>query len=210
MSVSHWSKIDFETASTWIAGNEDKAKDAILLNIDDEVTTILPGGLAAFSTGFHGCLMFAPLPLFMSIVALVPIIGFSSSWPVNGTTLILSAGCLVIIFALLFVTRLLLKSRDLFPRTHFVTIGNKGIAMHFSRINYPYSNPKSAIAWRDVKSIERQPMPIVTINGLLPKTAMEIISKNGDKVAILLNFHPDRIKLALDEIEQLINERRSF
>ncbi|MGV7222274.1 MAG: hypothetical protein ACQ9MH_12180 [Nitrospinales bacterium] len=210
MSVSHWSKIDFETASIWIAGNEDKAKNSILLKIDDEVTAILPGGLAAFSTGFHGCLMFAPLPLFMSIVALVPIIGFSSSWPLNGTTLILSAGCLGIIFALLFVTRLLLKSRDLFPRTHFVTIGNKGIAMHFSRLNYPYGDPKSSIEWKDIKSIDRKPMPLSTINEFLPKSAMEIISKNGDKVAILLNFHQDRVKLALDEIEQLINERRSL
>jgi hypothetical protein len=210
MSVSTWSKIDYETASTWIAGNEDKAKNAILLKIDDEVTAILPGGLAAFSTGFHGCLMFAPLPLFMAIVALVPIIGFSSSWPINGTTLILSAGSLGLIFALLFAARLLLKSRDLFPRTHFVTIGDKGIAMHFSRLNYPYSDPKSAIAWKDIKSIERKPMQITTINGLLPKTAMDITSTNGDKVAILLNFHPDRIKPALDEIEHMINERRSI
>ena len=209
MSVSHWSKIDFETASIWIAGNEEKSKDAILLKVDDDVTAILPGGLAAFSTGFHGCLMFAPLPLFMSIIALIPIIGFSSSWPLNATTLILSAGCIGMIFGLLFVTRLLLKSRDLFPRTHFVTIGDKGIAMHFSRLNYPYSDPKSAIAWKDIKSIERKPMPSATCNGFLPKTAIEIISNNGDKVAILLNFHPDRIRLALDQIEQLINERRS-
>jgi hypothetical protein len=210
MSVSNWNKIDFETASTWIAGNEDKANDAILLKVDDGVTAILPGGFAAFSTGFHGCLMFAPLPLFMSIVALVPIIGFSGNWPLNGTTLILSAGCLGIIFALLFVTRLLLKSRDLFPRTHFITIGHKGIAMHFSRLNYPSGDPKTTIEWRDIKSIERKPMPSATFNSFLPKTAMEIISKNGDEVAIPLNFHPDRIKLALDEIEQLIKEHRSL
>jgi hypothetical protein len=208
MSVSNWAKIDYETANTWIAGNEDQAKDAILLKIDDEVTAILPGGLAGFSTGFHGYLMFAPLPLFMSIVALVPIVGFSGSWPVNVTTLILTAGCLGLIFALLFVTRLLFKSRDLFPRTHFVTIGDKGIAMHFSRLNYPSGDPKAAILWKDIKSLERKPIHSASFMGLIPKTALEIISKNDDKVAILLNFKPGRIKIALDELESLINEHR--
>ncbi len=106
------------------------------------------------------------------------------------------------------MTRLLTSNRDLFPRTHFVTLGDEGIAMHFSRLNYPYRNPKAAIAWKDIKLIERKPMPATALPGILPKTALEVVSINGERVAILLNFPPAKLKPALVEIETIIREFR--
>ena len=203
-----WSKNNFESASAWIAEREDEARTAVIIKTRDGVTAVLPGGMAAFGTGFHGCLMFSPLPVFMAILLLVPLLGITGGWPLNWATIIISAGCLALIGGLLYVTRLLTSNRDLFPRTHFVTLGDEGIAMHFSRLNYPYRNPKAAIAWKDIKLIERKIMPATALPGIFPKTALEVVSINGERVAILLNFPPAKLKPALEEIETIIREFR--
>ena len=208
MAAPQWSKNNFESARAWIAEHEDEARTAVILKTGDGVTAVLPGGMAAFGTGFHGCLMFSPLPVFMAILLLVPILGVAGGWPLNWATIIISAGCAVLIGALLYVTRLLTSNRDLFPRTHFVTLGDEGIAMHFSRLNYPSRNPKAAIAWTDIKLIERKKMPSAAFLGILPKTAIEVVSINGERMAILLNFPPAILKPTLDEIETIISEFR--
>jgi len=208
MAPPTWSKNDFESARAWIAEHEDEAREAVILKTGNGSAAVLPGGMASFSTSFHGCLMFSPLPVFMAILVLIPILGFIEGWPLNWATIIISVGCIILLCALLYVTRLLTSNRDLFPRAHFVTLGNEGIAMHFSRLNYPYSNPKAAIAWKDIKSLERKIMPSATFHGILPKTAIEVVSFKGEKVAILLNFPPAKLKPAIDEIEKIIAEFR--
>ena len=209
MSAPTWSKNNFESACAWIAEHEDEARTSVIMKTGNGITAVLPGGMAAFSTGFHGCLMFSPLPVFMAILVLIPILGFTGGWPLNLATVIITIGCIILICSLLFVTRLLMSNRDLFQRTHFVTLSDEGIAMHFSRLIYPYSNPKAAIAWRDIKSVERKINSSSTFHGILPKTAIEVISVKGERVAILLNFPSVMLDPSLNDIEKVIREFRT-
>lgn len=204
---SSWNKKDFESAHAWISEHEDEARTSVIMKTGTGVTAILPGGLTAFGTGIHGYMMFSPLPVMMAILVFIPILGFNEGWPFNLITISITGGCMVLLGALLFVTRLMMSNRELFPRIHFVTLGTEGIAMHFSRFHYPFRNPNAAIAWKDIKSLQRKnnSFASASFSGIFPITAIEAVSVKGERVSIPLNFPPTKLMPALDEIEALIS-----
>lgn len=208
--LSSWNKKDFESARAWVAEHEDEARTSVILKTGTGAAAVLPGGLAAFGTGIHGYMMFSPLPVMMAILIFIPLFGFNGGWPVNMITTSITGGCIVLLGALLFVTRLMMSNRELFPRIHFVTLGTEGIAMHFSRFHYPFRNPKAAIAWKDIKSLERKNNSFSSASffGISPITAIEAVSVKGERVSIPLNFPPAKLKPALDEIETIISALR--
>lgn len=210
MAPSSWSKKDFESARAWIAGHEEEARTAVIMKTGTGAAAILPGGLMAFGAGIHGYMMFSPLPVLMGILAFIPIFAVVDGWPINLITTSITGGCIILLAALLFVTRLMLRNRELFPRIYFVTLGTEGIAMHFSRFHYPFRNPKAAIAWKDIKSLERKnnSFASASFSGIFPITAIETVSVKGERVSIPLNFSPSKLTPALDEIETIINALR--
>ena len=204
-----WNKKDYESARTWIAAHEEDAQESAILETPNGLAIVLPKGLPALGAGFHGCLMLSPIPVLMAILLLIPIFMVFGDWPVNATTLSITAGCLVLIGALLYILRLMTRNRDLFPRKYFVTLGNEGVAMHFSLIHYPYRNPKTFIPWREVKSLKRVEcffFPAIFIGAFLAP-AIEATSKNGETVILPINLPSNKMGQTLNRIEALITRR---
>ena len=155
MTSKDWTSQNYDLADAYIAEHEEETKNHAVIDCGKGIHAVLPKGLPALKIRFHGLFMIAPLPLLMACVIFLPLSGFLGEWKINGTTLGISLLCLLMLAGLMRVIFVMLNNRDMFPRKYFVILGPEGLAMHFSRIHFPTTNPKTFIAWRDVKSFER-------------------------------------------------------
>lgn len=209
MTIPDWASQDYETAQDFLADNEELAQRETLLDLEGKLTLILPTRLPACAVSFAGAFMILPLILFMIILVVFPIFGFVSQGAVTPTTLGITAGCALFFWGFTQALKLLTLNRDLFPRNYFVTLGEKGIAMHFSRWHFPLRQPRYAISWAKVQSVKKTPLlfiPALLIGKLFTK-GLEILSTDGQN--ILIPLHPLRkdTDIVLNQIETLVREK---
>ncbi len=199
-----WAKKDFESGSDHLSDHEEEARSQTILRTGDGVTVVLPFGLPGLGIRLHGFIMLAPILLFMVLLLWFPAIVFRAEWESATTPVVVTAGCVVLFWALARVLQLMSKNRDLFPRRYFVTLGERGIAMHFSRLHFPAGRAKPAISWRDAASIEtcsRVYFPAWFL-GIPRVETLEVVSKDGAQVKIPFGRLKDR--RVLDEVADLI------
>ncbi len=150
-----WNKKDYESARAWIADHEEDAQESAILETPNGLAILIPKGLPALGAGLHGYLMLSPIPVIMAVLLLIPILRVFGDLPVNAVTLSITGICITLTGAFIYILKLMTRNRDLFPRKYFVTLGDEGIAMHFSLVHYPYRNPKAFIPWEEVKTLKR-------------------------------------------------------
>jgi hypothetical protein len=149
----------------------------------------------------------APLLLFMILCILFPAVVLQSEWNSVTTPFVAISGSLVLLWALLKVLRMMLKNRDLFPLSYFITLSHQGIAMHFARWQFPARRGKIVIQWPDVQSIEttsRLYLPAVLLGCFNVKT-LEVVSNNGDRV--IIPFRQNSAEHFAEEVLALIREK---
>lgn len=208
MNNENWASKNYGHADAYIAEHEEETQARAVIDCGQGIHAVLPKGLPALKIRFHGLFMIAPLPLLMACVVFLPLSGFLGKWEVNATTLGISLLCLLMLAGLMRVILVMLNNRDMFPRKYFVTLGPGGLAMHFSRIHYPAAHPKAFIAWQDVESVQRASsffLPALLL-GRPNVPALQVNSKQGQKVVIPLNSPlPEREK-DFEHVETLIRE----
>ena len=208
MTDENWISSNYDLADTYISEHEEEARARAVLDCGNGIHAILPKGLPALKIRFHGLFMIAPLPLLMACVIFLPLSGFLGEWEVNATTLGISLLCLLMLAGLMRVILFMLNNRDMFPRKYFVTLGPKGIAMHFSRIHFPSANPKAFIEWKEVKSIQRVFsffLPALLL-GQPTVPALKIVSHNGSAVTIPLLLPSSTLEKEFSQTEVLIQQ----
>lgn len=148
-----WCTTDFRKAEIFLEEHETEKPRTALFDCGG-VHAVIPYGLPALGVRFYGLFMLAPLPILLACVGLL--ILFVVDNPVNMqiTTVGIFLLCIILFIGLIRVMKLVFKNRALFPRNYFVTIGKHGIAMHFTRLHFPFHNPGAWITWHDVKSVE--------------------------------------------------------
>ena len=209
MTDDNWADKDYELADDYLSEHEEEARAGAVIDCGQDVHAILPKGLPALKIRFHGLFMIAPLPLLMACVVFLPLSGFLGEWEVNGTTLGISLLCLVMLAGLMRVILVMLNNRDMFPRSYFVTLGPEGVAMHFSRIHFPAINPKTWIAWKDIKSVQRTStffLPALLLGRpLVP--ALKIMSRHGPAIFIPMLLLSTALEKEYTRTEALIQNR---
>lgn len=209
MKFPDWARQDHAAAADFLEDQPADAQGSTLLDADNGVTLVLPRGLPARGWRFHGAFMLAPVPVLMACLALVPILGFSGRWAITPVTFAGTAICLALIWGLARVGKMLLRQPELFPRRHFVTLGPKGAAMHFSRWQIPFQNPRAALAWKQARSIEKTRVlffPALFL-GRLRVPAMRIRSAQGSSVIIPLAMGPKRDPETWRRLESRIRQK---
>lgn len=187
MTVPAWSEEDFAAAQRYLTHHEERARVSAVLQTDSGVTVVLPYGLPGLGVTFHGVFMAAPIVLFLALLGTFLIVGVEEDWGFNAVTLALAALCGLLLWGLGKALKLLLKSRELFPRRHFVTLGSRGIGMHFRRWQLPGGNPRAAIAWEEVAQVRRggkRFFPPALLCGVIAAETLELESAAGEKVTI--------------------------
>lgn len=202
MRSEKWSGYDFDRAANYIIDHEEEAASSYLLDAGQGVMVILPFGLPALGVRFHGIFMLAPIVLFMALLLLFPIYGFLGRWELSGIPILITAICFLLIFGLYKVLKLMLASRDIFPREHFVTLGTQGIAMHFSRLHFPGGNPKAVIPWNYAGKTRKTKIFFLPalLTGKFHVPALEITSRQGPSIFIPHNLPEDREQLLFEFI----------
>lgn len=209
MDTINWNSRNYDHAETYVSTHEEEAQRSAVLDCGEGVYAFLPKGLPALKISFQGLFMIAPLPLLMACVLFLPLSGFLGEWEVNTTTLGIATLCLVMFAGLTRVILFMLKIRDMFPRKYFVTLGPKGLAMHFNRLHFPGTNPQTAIAWQDVDSAQRTThffFPALLI-GRPYVPALQVTSKQGGHIQILLNSNPAEREKDFEQMENLIRQK---
>ncbi|MFQ5672815.1 MAG: hypothetical protein ACE5G9_06960 [Nitrospinales bacterium] len=207
MTIPAWSNEDFETARRYLAGHEEQARVSAVLETDSGVTVILPAGLPGLGVTFHGVFMAAPILLFLVLLGAFLVIGVEENWGFNTITLTLAALCVLLLWGLGKVLKLLLKNRELFPRRHFVTLGSRGIAMHFSRWQLPGGSPRAAIAWEEVMQVRRggkRFFPPALLCGITAAETLEVESAAGEKVVIPFHLRDNEPTGFADAVEEAV------
>lgn len=208
MSTENWNSRNHDRADSYVSAHEEETRTSAVIDCGGGVYALLPKGLPALHIRFPGLFMIAPLPLLMACVLFLPLSGFLGEWEVNTTTLGISAFCLVMIAGLVRVILFMLNNRDLFPRNYFVTLGPEGLAMHFSRFHFPSGNPRAAIAWKDVDTMQRTStffFPSLLL-GRPRVPALQVNSKQGEPVVIPLDSSPTEREKDFEHMETLIRE----
>ena len=103
----------------------------------------------------------------------------------------------------------MLKNRELFPRCYFVTLGNRGIAMHFTRLHFPFHRPCMSISWKHIQSVKKDSyafMPVLFF-GTLRVTTVEVVSSTGEKVIIPFRLAGEKALATAEQIERLIRQK---
>lgn len=206
MKPPEWSRKDYETAISFLVNREEDALVAPVLQADYSVTVIMPYGVPKWGATFHGIFMAAPLLLFMVVLALFPVFGFLNGWNIDATSSTLTTACILLLWGLVNALLLLTKNRDLFPIRHFTTLGNTGVASHFSWMHYPGGKKTTAIPWEEVKTIRQSRgfyFPAM-LTGPGSVATVEIVSTNGDKIEIPIHPSKENSSAALSEIEAAI------
>ena len=185
-SEIHWNEKDYNTAWDFLLDNEALAKKQILLDTEKGVSVILPSGLPGLGMRFVGFFMVAPILIFMATLLLFPFIILGAPWtwaPLSFVIFILS---LVLLLGLAWVLKLMMNNRDLFPRAYYITLGEKGIAMHYSRWHKPWGPAKVAIPWEQVRTAQAKDtlfLPALFL-GTARITTLQVVSNNGDMIEI--------------------------
>lgn len=209
MSTLNWAEQDIERGISYLADHEQEAVDTTILNAGDDTRILLPSGLPAFGANFVGMFMMAPLLLFMLVLTVFPIQIISSGKDLSTTPIILIPICLGLLWGLTKVLRLMLKNRDLFPRCYFVTLGARGIAMHFTRLHFPFHRPRLSISWKDIHEVKKNThvfMPILFL-GTLRATTIDVIASSGEKVVIPFRLPGEKAVVTAEQIERLICQK---
>ena len=206
MTNENWATRNYDQADTYITEHEEETKTHAVIDCGNEIHAILPKGLPALKIRFHGLFMIAPLPLLMACVIFLPLSGFLGEWEVNGTTLGISLLCLLMLAGLIRVILVMLNNRDMFPRKYFVTLGNEGLAMHFSRIYFPAANPTTSIKWKDVESVQRTScffLPALLL-GRPTVPTLQVVSRQGPVALIPMLLSPSKLEKEFTRVETLI------
>lgn len=209
MNAQNWAEQDIDRGMVYLEDHEQEATDAPILTAGDDIKILLPTGLPAFGANVVGMFMMAPLILFMMILTVFPL---QLLW--SGTTLTQNLIFLILLSVALFgglviVLRLMLRNRELFPRSYFVTLGERGIAMHFSRLHFPFNRPRLSIPWEDIQVVKKNTtvfMPILFL-GILRATTIEVISSSGEKIIIPFRLPAEKALTRAEEIKQLIGQK---
>jgi hypothetical protein len=152
MPQLNWADRDYEVGYDALLDYSDP-ETPTLFNAKETLQLILPEGLPVFGLHWIGAVMIAPILVFISILALLPIIiiaGSHATW-ING--IITTGMCLILLWGFSFVLKLMILNRDIFPRRYFSFFGSDGIAVRFSRLHFPMQNPKMELAWNEIKSL---------------------------------------------------------
>ena len=210
MNNENWVSKNYDLADAYISEHEEETQSHAVIDCGGEIYAALPKGLPALKIRFHGLFMIAPLPLLMACVIFLPLSGFLGEWEINGTTLGISLLCLLMLAGLVRVILVMLNNRDMFPRSYFVTLGPKGLAMHFSRTHFPAINPKTFIIWKDVESFQRTStffLPALLL-GRPMVPALKVVSRHGPAVFIPMLLPSTTLEKEFAQVEALIQKYR--
>lgn len=189
MKPTVWSNEDYETGLDYLANHEREAQSSSILETRFGVEILLPIGLPARGLTLHGIFMAAPILMFAFVLIGFLTVGVIENWGINTITLLLASLCIVLLWGLNKVLKLLLSNRELFPRRHFVTLGEMGIAMHFARFQIPIGNPRTAIPWEDVRQVQKgKPcfFPPAWLRGITTAETVEVYGREG---RVVIPFH---------------------
>lgn len=208
MNPPDWAATDYAAGWEHILHHEEEIRTSPLLDAGNGLTVVVPRGLPACKVHWTGGFMLAPLVVFMVTVAVFPVLGFSTRWEAGPVPVGITLGCLLLFLGLAGVLQLMVKNRDLFPRYYFVTLGTRGVAMHFSRFHFPWKDPRTALSWRDVVSVERTRLlfPPALLVGRLLLPALRVVGPNRETVEIPFPPFPESVP-ACDQAEQAIHQR---
>ncbi len=209
MNPQNWAEQDIERGIKYLADHEPEAAEASILTTADDLHILLPTGLPAFGANVVGMFMMAPLLLFMLVVTVFPLQIIWSAKSFSLTPIILILVCFGLLWGLIKVFQLMLKNRDLFPRCYFVTLGARGIAMHFTRLHFPLHQPSLSITWKDIKEVEKNTLAFMPFFfcGALQARTLDVISSSGDRVIIPFRLSAEKALATADEIEILIRQK---
>jgi len=209
MNAQNWAEQDIERGISYLADHEQKATDTTILTTGDDTRILLPTGLPAYGANVVGMFMMAPILLFMLVLTLFPIQILWSGKIFSTIPMVLIMLCLALLWGLTKILRLMLKNRDLFPRCYFVTLGNRGIAMHFTRLHFPFYRPRMSIPWKEIQAVKKDShafMPVLFL-GALRVTTVEVASSTGEKVIIPFRLDGEKAAATAEQIERLIYQR---
>ena len=209
MNAQNWAEQDIERGISYLADHEQEATDTTILTTGDDHRILLPTGLPAYGANVVGMFMMAPLLLFMLVLTVFPIQILWSGKILSTTPMALILLCLSLLWGLTKVFQLMLKNRELFPRCYFVTLGYRGIAMHFTRLHFPFHRPRMSIAWKDIKLVKKDShafMPVLFL-GALRVTTVEVVSSTGEKVIIPFWLAGEKGLATAEQIERLIGQK---
>ena len=209
MNTQNWAEQDIERGISYLADHEHEAVDTTVLTTGDDHLILLPTGLPAYGANVVGIFMMAPLLLFMLVLTVFPIQILWSGKILSTTPIVLILLCLSLLWGLTKVFQLMLKNRELFPRCYFVTLGNRGIAMHFTRLHFPFHRPSMSIKWKDIKLVKKDShafMPVLFL-GALRVTTVEVVSSTGEKVIIPFWLAREKALATAEQIEKLIRQK---
>ena len=211
MTQPDWSSQDYASARKFLAENEEQAASDTVLDAGDGLTVILPTGLPAYGMSFPGIFMLAPLIVFMAILILFPVLGFVTQWDITLTTLIITAGCAIMFWGFTRILRLMFANRDLFPQICFVTLGRKGIAMHFSRLHFPFRSSRTSIPWKKITSAQKTTclfLPALLFGNPFADSIEVLSEKSGEKILIPFRLPEHQADAVKDAVENLIRQNR--
>jgi len=211
MSTLDWNKTDYQRALDFLQESEENTEKEVLYDCGDDVFAVLPKGLPALGVRFHGWIMLAPLPFLMASVILLPVMGFNRGWGFSGIPLVVTGICVLITWGFSRVLRLMVRSRDIFPRKYFVTLGHQGVAMHFSKFHFPFRPSRTFISWKEIK--ETRQTTLCFVPGFLmgrPKIpTLEILGKDGKSVVLPFYLKGNRFQEEMERIKELIERKRT-
>lgn len=208
MNSQNWAENDIDQGINYLADHETEATTEMILTTDSKIKILLPSGLPAYGANITGIFMMSPILLFIVILILFPIQILWSAG-LSTTTVFLSLLCIALAWGLKKVLQLMLKNRELFPRCYFVTLGKSGIAMHFSRLHFPFHPPRMAVLWKDIQTVKRIKnlfLPALFV-GNPWTTTIEIAASDGKKILIPFRLPIEKENTIADKIESLIHQK---
>ena len=209
MTAQNWAEKDIERGINYLEDHEHEATETAILTAGDDHRILLPTGLPAYGANVVGMFMMAPLLLFMLVLAVFPIQILWTGKGLSTTPIILILLCLTLLWGLTKVFQLMLKNRELFPRCYFVTLGQKGIAMHFTRLHFPFHRSCMSISWKDIQTVKKNTcafMPVLFL-GALRVTTVDVVSSTGEKVIIPFRLDGEKAVATAEQIERLIRQK---
>lgn len=204
MNSQNWAEKDIERGISYLADHEEQATTETILTAEDDTTILLPSGLPVYGANITGIFMMAPLFLFIAILILFPIRILGSTHGLSSFTVALTVVFLLLAWGLAKVIQLMLKNRDLFPRCYFATLGRVGMAMHFTRLHFPFHPPRMAVTWKEIQSVRKS---TILFFGVLRTTTLEVICSGGRKILIPFRLPREKSDALADKIELLIQKK---
>tara|TARA_B100000686_G_scaffold99758_1_gene106890 strand:- start:691 stop:1320 length:630 start_codon:yes stop_codon:yes gene_type:complete len=208
MDQENWAKTDYQVALNFITEHEDRNLSDPILVTEKNLAAILPSGLPLFGSGFYGIFMLAPIILFMLIIAYFIFIIINAELLKIQTQLIFSGGGLFLLLALIKALKLLISSRDLFPRKYFTVLGPEGVSAHYATWHFP-AHSKTAIKWNEIKSTRFYSSFFLPgfLAGFLKTSIVEITSKKGTILKIPFYTNNEQTPNISQKILDLIHQK---